>query len=187
LIEQFSQITSEEWLMAAGALLGGWVLKKTVIFIIRRLMKIAQKTDSDLDDIVLEAVRRPIGWMCFLLGVWAALTILPLPTEPVDIDRFAFSFMKAATIFVGFWMVVRLISGFIRAAEEKNKETNPQLAGILPLGRKTLVVTLWILAVLIALQTSATRSRRCLRELASAVRRWLSQRKTRLQTCSAAW
>lgn len=138
--------------MAAGALLGGWVMKKIAIFIIRRLNKLAQKTDNDLDDILLDAVRRPIGWMCFLLGMWAALTILPLPTEPVDIDKFAFSFMKAATIFIGFWMVVRLISGFIRSAEEKTRETNPQLAGILPLGRKTIVVTLWILAVLIALQ-----------------------------------
>ncbi|MCB1058927.1 MAG: mechanosensitive ion channel family protein [Calditrichaeota bacterium] len=152
LIEQLRSITTEQWLMAAGAIAAGWILKKIVIAIIKRLMRLAQKTSSDLDDIMLDAVRRPIGWMCFLLGVWAALTILPLPTEPVDIDRFAFSFMKSASIFVGFWMVVRLISGFIRAAEERTRESNPQLAGILPLGRKTIVVTLWILAVLIALQ-----------------------------------
>ncbi|MCB9358277.1 MAG: mechanosensitive ion channel family protein [Calditrichaeota bacterium] len=152
LLEQFRQITGEEWLLAAGALVGGWVLKKIAMFILKRLMKLAERTDSDFDDIIIAAVRRPIGWLCFLLGLWVALTVLPLPTEPVDIDRFFFSFMKSATVFVGFWLVVRLISGFIRSAEEKTRETNPQLAGILPLGRKTIVVTMWILAVLVALQ-----------------------------------
>jgi len=152
ILDQFKLITTEEWLMAAGAVLGGWVLKKIAIMVIKRLMKLAEKSESDFDDILLEAVRRPTGWMCFMLGLWTALTILPLPIEPVDLDRFAFSFMKAVTIFIGFWFMVRLTSGFIRSAEARVKDTNPQLAGILPLGRKTIVVTMWLLAILIALQ-----------------------------------
>jgi len=152
LIEQLRAITSEQWLLALGALAAGWVLKKIAMFGIRRLMKLAEKTDSDFDDILLNAVRRPIGWMCFLLGLWTALTILPLPTEPVDLDRFFFSFMKSATIFIGFWLVVRLVSGFIKSSEAKMRESNPQLAGLLPLGRKTIVIVMWIVATLIALQ-----------------------------------
>lgn len=152
LLEQLRHISTEQWMMAFGALLAGWVLKKIAIFVVKRLMKLAEKSESDFDDILLHAVRKPIGWMCFLLGLWAALTILPLPTEPIDLDRFAFAFMKSATIFIGFWLVVRLVSGFIKSAEDKTKATNPQLAGVLPLGRKTIVIVMWILAVLIALQ-----------------------------------
>ncbi len=152
LIDQLRHISTEQWMMALSALLAGWVLKKIAIFVVKRLMKLAEKSVSDFDDILLHAVRKPIGWMCFLLGLWAALTILPLPTEPIDLDRFAFAFMKSATIFIGFWLVVRLVSGFIKSAEDKTKSTNPQLAGVLPLGRKTIVVIMWILAVLIALQ-----------------------------------
>lgn len=138
--------------MALAALFAGWLLKKAAIFVIKRLMKLAERSASDFDDILLLAIRKPIGWLCFLLGLWAALTVLPLPTEPVDLDRFAFAFMKSATIFIGFWLVVRLVSGFIKSAEDKARESNPQLAGVLPLGRKTVVVLMWILAVLIALQ-----------------------------------
>lgn len=152
LLEQLQKITTEQWMMALGALAAGWVLKKITIMIIKRLTKLAEKSESDFDDILLHAVRKPIGWMCFLLGLWAALTILPLPTEPVDIDKFAFAFMKSATIFIGFWLVVRLVSGFIKSAEEKTRASNPQLAGVLPLGRKTIVIIMWILAALIALQ-----------------------------------
>ena len=152
LLEQLQKITTEQWMMALGALAAGWVLKKITIMIIKRLMKLAEKSESDFDDILLLAVRKPIGWMCFLLGLWAALTILPLPTEPIDIDRFAFAFMKSATIFIGFWLVVRLVSGFIKSAEDKTRASNPQLAGVLPLGRKTIVIIMWILAALIALQ-----------------------------------
>ena len=138
--------------MALGAIEAGWVLKQIVILAIRRLMKLAEKTDNDFDDILLGAVRRPVGWMCFLLGLWTALTILPLPTEPVDLDRFFFSFMKSATIFIGFWLVVRIVSGLMKSSETKMRESNPQLAGLLPLGRKTIVVVMWIVATLIALQ-----------------------------------
>ncbi|NUO19597.1 mechanosensitive ion channel family protein [bacterium] len=152
ILEQLQSITTEQWLMALAALAAGWILKKIAIIVIKRLMKLAEKSESDFDDILLHAVRKPIGWMCFLLGLWAALTVLPLPTEPVDLDRFAFAFMKSATIFIGFWLVVRLVSGFIKSAEDKTRESNPQLAGVLPLGRKTLVVVMWILATLIALQ-----------------------------------
>jgi MscS family membrane protein len=152
LLDQFSGITGEQWLLAFLSLAGGWVLKKLAVLVIKKLIKLAERTEGDFDDILLTAVRRPIGWLCFLLGLWVALTILPLPNEPVDIDRFFFSFMKSATIFVGFWMVVRLISGFMRAAEAKARASNPDGAGIIPLGRKMIVVVMWVVATLIALQ-----------------------------------
>lgn len=152
LLDQFNGVTGEQWLLAFLALAGGWVLKKLSMLVIKKLIKLAERTEGDFDDILLTAVRRPVGWLCFLLGLWVALTILPLPSEPVDVDRFFFSFMKSATIFVGFWMVVRLISGFMRSAEAKAKINNPEVAGIIPLGRKTIVVVMWIVATLIALQ-----------------------------------
>lgn len=152
LLNQFGGITGEQWLLAALALAAGWALKKIAVLVIKKLIKFAERTEGDFDDILLTAVRRPIGWLCFLLGVWVALTILPLPNEPVDIDRFFFSFMKSTTIFVGFWMLVRIVSGFMRAAEAKANLTKTDGAGIIPLGRKMIVVVMWVVATLIALQ-----------------------------------
>lgn len=152
LLEQFRYITLEEWILAGAALAGGWILMKLAMLVIRRLAKLAERTQGDADDIILAAVRRPVAWMCFFLGLWVALTVLPLPSEPVDIDRFFYSFMKSATIFIGFWLIVRLISGFMKSAEERAKLVNPQIAGIIPLGRKSIVVVMWIVATLIALQ-----------------------------------
>ncbi|MCC6475934.1 mechanosensitive ion channel family protein [bacterium] len=144
--------TLEQWLLAIAALLGGWLLKTLSWWFLKRMTHFAQKTDSEVDDIILHAVRIPVGWLCFFLGLWGALTILPLPSKPVDVDRFVFQFMKSATIFVGFWMFVRLVNGFGLAIERGARERSPGTAGFVPVARKTVIVIMWMIAVLMALQ-----------------------------------
>ena len=60
--------------------------------------------------------------------------------------------MKSATIFVGFWMFVRLVNGFGLAIERGARERSPGTAGFVPVARKTVIVIMWMIAVLMALQ-----------------------------------
>lgn len=59
---------------------------------------------------VLDATSLPVVWALRLLGVWAALTALPLPTlDGLDLTRWVAGLYQAATIGLATWLGVRVI------------------------------------------------------------------------------
>ena len=79
--------------------------------ITRYLIHLSKKTDNQYDDILIEAFKKPVGWVCVLAGTGARF-LLPLPTEPMDIDKFVREFMKAAGVAMVVWLAMCLVRGF---------------------------------------------------------------------------
>jgi small-conductance mechanosensitive channel len=77
------------WLAAAGIFAGSIALGLVVrAVVVHRLSAWAARTATDLDDIVLAAVRRHLPWWFLLAGLAGAARVAPLPEGAVQIvDR----------------------------------------------------------------------------------------------------
>ena len=58
---------------------------KQVVFI---LEKIADRTDTMWDNEIVKISRNLISWTISIVGVWVAISVLPLPNDPIDYQLF---------------------------------------------------------------------------------------------------
>jgi MscS family membrane protein len=131
---------------------GGFVLRIVIRGFIRILLHHAQKTDTAIDDVVLASLAGPLGAMCIVLGLWSAVELLPIPTQPVNVYHFLHAMLKAATEVIAIWFVLRLNERGARHAHEKALATQSPLADFVPLARKSVRVILIIVGGLVVVQ-----------------------------------
>ena len=96
---------------AAAAILLGFLARPLLMLVIKRLRRIAEKTKTELDDILISALERPLGLAAIFTGIAVALAILPLPTVPVNIQRFIDALVQAFYIILAVWFFYRLLDG----------------------------------------------------------------------------
>ena len=81
-------ITLGQYAMAFGAILIAFIAKKVFgFFFTRAIMPIAKKTKKEFDDRLLNCLKKPSEFLIFLIGLFIAVEILQLPTEPFDLQR----------------------------------------------------------------------------------------------------
>jgi small-conductance mechanosensitive channel len=75
-----------QWLVALGVLVGAWLLGYLVsVVVVRRLSVRFKSTTTDLDDIILAAVRRHLPLWFFLGGLSAAVHLAPVGERIVSV------------------------------------------------------------------------------------------------------
>lgn len=125
--------------------MGGFVARRLILVGVNRLRRLAGKTRTALDDIIIEALGQPLGAAAVLGGVWIALAVLPLPTEPVDVHRLVHSVMESAVVVVAIWLGVRLVERLGRRWRELAAKTETRLDDqVIPIATKSAKVFLWI-------------------------------------------
>jgi len=64
--------------LAAAAIIGAALVfnRLFVLVILGYIQRLTQRTQTTLDDELIEILRRPIGWLILLAGVWAAHLVL---------------------------------------------------------------------------------------------------------------
>jgi len=142
------------WLLALGIGLGTAIGAKIVYWIFSGVArKITSKTKSKLDDIILDMVEEPIVLGVVLGGVRFALTRLSV-SEGVEmwIDRI---FYVVLVLNIA-WLLTRLFEALfeeyvVPLAEKSETDLDDQL---LPIARKGVKVSIWLLAVVIALNNA---------------------------------
>lgn len=131
------------------------VLLRQVIsgLLLHRLAHVTRRTETVVDDILLEAARQPLAAAIVLAGLGIALGLLGLPSEPVNLRGFAAIAFRVAVSVVTIWFLFRLVDGaaeyYIRRAEATASRVDDAL---IPLFRKGLKVFLGITGVLVILQ-----------------------------------
>lgn len=148
----FLGIKVSDYGLAFACILGGYVLRLITMAIIRRLVRLSEKTDNMYDDIIIEAVRKPVASFCLLLGIWGAMYVLPLPEEPVDVQKFVNKFLMAVSIVLIVWLGIRISNGFGRYFEGRAREATSPMAGFIPVGRKSINMFLVIIGALLVVQ-----------------------------------
>jgi len=128
--------------------------KKLIAFLLTRMIApLARRTRTDLDDLLLECVRKPLELLVLIAGLFIAVQIMQLPEEPIDARAFAYALLKVlVTISVG-WALFNMV-GVLGTWLEKlaSKSDNVLDDHLVPFIRKTLRVFIVILAMIMAIQ-----------------------------------
>ncbi|MBN1445485.1 MAG: mechanosensitive ion channel family protein [Candidatus Omnitrophica bacterium] len=144
-----------QFIAAFAFILLGLVLKKISDYIFeKKLIPLFKKTRIDLDNLFLEALSKPVGFLLLLGGLAGAMAVLPFPETP-DINGFVFGAVKILVALDFLWFLFRIVDIAVkyltRLAERTESKLDEQLV---PLVSKAIKVTvgaisfLWIMQLL---------------------------------------
>jgi len=151
----FLGISIGRYATALGIILAAYISKKIFAYLFSRIiLPLAQKTSRELDDRFLACLQKPAEFLVFLIGLFIALQVLQLPSEPFDFARLLTSVLKALVILDIAWFLFNLVDMvdhyLSRWAARTESTLDDHLA---PLMRKTLRIFIVVMAGLMAIQT----------------------------------
>ena len=150
----FLGISMGRFAAAFGVVIFAMILKKIIAHLFTAVIfPFARSTRSRYDDLLLEGVKRPLEFLAIILGLWVAIYILQLPTEPADLRRGAYALMKIlVTIDVAwaFFNLVALLEVWLGQWVSRTESTLDD--HLLPFIRKSLRVFIIFLAAIMAIQ-----------------------------------
>lgn len=143
-----------EWLLALAVILGSVLLGRVIFWLFSNVVKkFTAKTKTNIDDIVIDMVEEPLSFAIAILGIWYGLDSLNLPDAGhAWINRIYYLLI----IFNIAWLINRLIDAIIEEylvpiIEKSESDLDDQL---LPILRKGIHATVWIMAVIIGLNNA---------------------------------
>ena len=143
-----------EWAIALGIVILSAMLAKTIYFFIGKTVKrMTKNTRTEFDDILIDKFEEPIVFALLLGGIWYAFLTLNLSDGARDFVHKSFYFL---IVLDAAWFVTRFLDAIIIQyvrpfVDETETKLDDQL---LPLLRKTLKASIWIIAVLVALNNA---------------------------------
>ena len=127
----------------AAAWIAGWI-------VLRSLGPIVARTATDVDDRVLQAGLPPLRFAFLLVLVFAGTWFLWLPVPAL---KFVLQLEKGLAVVTVAWFSVRLVDVFADVLRRRlERRGEPAAATIVPLGRRTVKVFLFLVAGIALLQ-----------------------------------
>ncbi|MDG1517827.1 MAG: mechanosensitive ion channel family protein [Flavobacteriales bacterium] len=138
-----------DWGITAGLIIASIIGAKIIFWILSKIIsKLTSKTKTKLDDLLLDSLEEPLALVLGAIGVWKSIDWLGLSAVSQGrIDKILF------VVLLGFiaWAITRTIEALIDhylvpVIEKSESDLDDQL---LPILRKALKVTVWIMAIII--------------------------------------
>lgn len=127
-----------------------YVARKIVGYLFENwLHRIVAKTSWEFDDKMVPAMRAPVGWMIFVIGLFIALTILNLSPEW---DRAIVLGVKAATMTIVFWGILKAVDVLAETMMGVAKKREMAIYGFIPLIQKAARTFLLVVAIILVVQ-----------------------------------
>ncbi|MFT6209950.1 MAG: MscS family membrane protein [Bacteroidia bacterium] len=152
--QDFYWNTVGQWLWALGVILASILLGKIVFWFLSTIVKkLTEKTETNLDDVIIDMVEEPLSFAIAILGIWYGLDSLNLPdTGHIWINRVYYLLI----IFNIAWLVNRVIDGLIEEylvpiVSESESDLDDQL---LPILRKGIHAAVWIMAIIVGVNNA---------------------------------
>lgn len=146
--------TAIEWLIALAIMLGSVVAGKLLYWVFGNVFKkLTSKSETKLDDIIVDMVEEPVALVVVLAGVWYALHGLELGEGVREFVGNAFHFVIVLNVA---WLITRLLDSvyqeyLVPLADKSETDLDDQ---VLPIVRKGTKIIIWILATIIALNNA---------------------------------
>ncbi|MEM7602359.1 MAG: mechanosensitive ion channel family protein [Verrucomicrobiota bacterium] len=143
-----------DWLIAMLIIVAAVLLGKVVYWVFQTIVRrFTAKTETKVDDIIIDLVEEPIAFGLIVSGVWVGLATLTLP------EWFHDKLGNVAQVLIVLaiaWMLTRLSDALFREffrplVEKSDNDLDDQL---LPIAQKSMKTIIWVLGVIIALNNA---------------------------------
>lgn len=151
---QFYMNTIGDWAISLAIIIGTLVAAKVLYWVFGRIVKgLVKKTKTKLDDIIVDMLEEPVVLIVTIIGVWFAVGRLTFTAEIDGWVGKGYWFM--ITIAVA-WLLARLVDAVIKeyVVPMTQKTDNDLDDQVVPIIRKALRATIWILGVIVALNNA---------------------------------
>ena len=144
----------QEILISLAFILGAIVLGRLVRWFAEKILpKLTAKTETQLDDVLVEVLKAPMLFALTLVGFWIGIKRLSMPANVMEMmaDAYKFLLVISAT-----WFVSRAVSTFINVVlkEKVNDESSRMDEHALSLIKKVSSFVIWSIGVITALNNA---------------------------------
>ena len=146
--------TVQEWAVSAVVIILSFAAGKMVYWLFSNVVRrMTAKTETKLDDILIDMVEEPLVVTLILAGIWFGLTLLNLPAA---LDAFIANVIQFLIVMMIAWLIVRLLDAIfenvlIPLSDRTEGDLDDQL---LPILRKGTRIAVWTMAVIIGLNNA---------------------------------
>ena len=140
-----------EWIQAAATIVAALVLGKILYWLIGKTIKrMAARTRTHLDDILVDMAEEPVVFGVIIGGIWYGLNNLTLPDA---VDVVINKSVQALLILDAAWLVTRIFDAFVKEylvpfAQKTESDLDDYLV---PIIRNGIKVSIWIIAIITAM------------------------------------
>ena len=147
-------INLTQLIIAMAVLLLALLTKRVIAHIFTKsLTAAAEKTTSQLDDLLLKSIKKPVELLVVVVGLYISLAILQLPSEPTDLKQLGNNIVQGLLMFNIAWGCYNMVSLLEHWLYHWAKKTDSTLDDhLVPFIRKTLRVFIVILAFMFLVQ-----------------------------------
>lgn len=139
--------TIENWGISILIILGAIIIVKLLSLLGKKVIKpFVTGTDNHLDDVIFYSLEAPVKFAIILLGIWIAIHRLVYPDSFVKVVDNAYSILIVLDIT---WFFGRLFSSLLQVYW--GKQTNGQANKMMPIIKRTILVIVWLIGIVMAL------------------------------------
>lgn len=137
----------EDWGISILIIVGAIIVEKLFTLFSRKVIKpFTSRTKNHLDDIAYYSFESPVKFAIILLGIWIAIHRLVYPDSFVKSIDNAFMILIVLDIT---WVFARLSGSLLQLYW--GKQSNGQTNKMMPIIKRTILVVVWIIGIVMAL------------------------------------
>lgn len=152
--KKFYGSTVSQWLIALSIILGAVIVGRILYWFFTKIVRIfTEKTETKLDDIIIDKIEEPIVAAIVIAGFWWGISYLHFAPKTKQQTE---GFIYLIIIMDVAWLIVRTIDGLIEeyiVPIVEESESNLDDA-ILPIARRGFKVIVWVIAVVVGLNNA---------------------------------
>lgn len=139
--------TIENWGISILIILGAIIIVKLLSLLGKKVIKpFVTGTDNHLDDVIFYSLEAPVKFAIILLGIRIAIHRLVYPDSFVKVVDNAYSILIVLDIT---WFFGRLFSSLLQVYW--GKQSNGQANKMMPIIKRTILVIVWLIGIVMAL------------------------------------
>ncbi len=147
-------VGQQQWGAIFLVLLVTLIIERLALFIFKRILRLAQKTGTKLDDQVINKSLRPVGNFILLFGFFIIIQFFKLPKTPIDIKLALNTGTKIAVMLNTIWLFLRLTDVLGSYLITKVVRTNSKLDDqLIPIFQKTIKIFLYLIGCIFIIQS----------------------------------